>query len=201
MTEAIEAPMGPVGDSEMSWPVVASDTAFEGSVISVRQDTLNDGQGGTFERDVVEHPGAVAVVALDDDDRVLVVSQYRHPARRRLVELPAGLLDKEGEIPLDAAKRELAEEGHVSADRWTQLLTLMTSPGMSNEVVTLYLAEGIAISDVPQGFVANHEESSMTRKWVPLDDLVEAVLAGRATNALLVAGVLGTVVTRRRASA
>ncbi len=201
MTEPLDAPATPVGDSPMSWPVVASSTAFEGTVISVRQDTLRDREGGTFERDVVEHPGAVGIVALDDDDRVLIVTQYRHPARRRLVELPAGLLDKEGEDPLDAARRELAEEGHVRADRWSHLLTVMPSPGMSEEVMVLYLAEGITISDVPQGFVARHEESSMTREWVPLVDLVAAVLAGRATNAALVAGVLATTVLRREGAA
>ncbi len=82
------------------------------------------------------------IVALDDDERVLIVTQYRHPARRRLVELPAGLLDQAGEDLLDAAKRELAEEGHVRADDWSMLLRLMPSPGMSDEVMTIYLARG-----------------------------------------------------------
>jgi 8-oxo-dGDP phosphatase len=186
----------PIGDSEMSWPVVASRTLYDGAVISVRRDELSDREGGSFERDVVVHPGAVGIVALDDDDRVLIVTQYRHPAGRRLVELPAGLLDNDGEDVLDAAKRELAEEGQVRADRWSMLVRLMPSPGMSDEVMTIYLATGISVSDVPDGFIAHHEESSMTREWVPLAALVEAVLAGRVMNAALVAGVLAAAVSR-----
>jgi ADP-ribose pyrophosphatase len=145
---------------------------------------------------VVVHPGAVGIVAVDDHERVLIVTQYRHPARRRLVELPAGLLDQEGEDPLEAAKRELAEEGQVHAARWSRLLRLMPSPGMSDEVMTIYLAEGVDGGDVPDGFVAHHEESTMTREWVPLAELVDAVLGGRVTNAALVAGILAVWVIR-----
>jgi 8-oxo-dGDP phosphatase len=187
----------PIGDSEMSWPVVDSVTEYKGGVVAVRRDTLSQPDGGTFERDVIVHPGAVGIVAVDEDGRVLIVTQYRHPARRRLVELPAGLLDKDGEDLVDAAKRELAEEGHVRAEHWSMLVRLMPSPGMSDEVMTIYLATGISVSDVPEGFVAHHEESSMTREWVPLADLVEAVLAGRVTNAALVAGVLATAAIPR----
>jgi 8-oxo-dGTP pyrophosphatase MutT (NUDIX family) len=201
MVEAVDHPAHSLGDSDMSWPVVSSTRLYDGAVISVRRDTLRDDEGGTFERDVVQHPGAVGIVAIDDDEQVLIVSQYRHPARRRLVELPAGLLDQDGEDPVDAAKRELAEEGHVRAERWSHLLTLMPSPGMSDEVMILYLAEGVSVVDVPDGFVAHHEESTMTRSWVPLADLVDAVVTGRVTNAALAAGVLATVVTRRGGSA
>lgn len=201
MTEALDAPVphvedSPIGDTDMSWPVVESHTTFEGGVIAVRQDTLAQSDGGTFQRDVVVHPGAVGIVAVDHDDRVLVVSQYRHPAGRRLVELPAGLLDNDGEDLLDAAKRELAEEGHVRAEHWRRLVSLMPSPGMSDEVLTIFQATGISVSAVPHGFVAAHEESSMTRQWVPLAELVRAVLTGRVTNAALIAGVLAVWASR-----
>ena len=197
MAEA-DHPSPHIADSAMSWPVVTRTGLYEGAVIGVRRDTLRDDDGGTFDRDVVAHPGAVGIVAVDDDDRVLVVTQYRHPARQRLVELPAGLLDQQGEDPQDAARRELAEEGHVRAERWSQLLALMPSPGVSDEVITLYLAEGVSGGDVPVGFVADHEESTMTREWVPMQEMVDAILAGRVTNGPLVAGVLAAWVTRHR---
>ncbi len=185
----------------MSWPVVATTDIYQGYVIGVRRDTLRASDGSTFDRDVVSHRGSVAVVALDDQERLLVVTQYRHPPQRRLVELPAGLLDFPGEDPEDAAKRELAEEGHARAEHWSRLLELVLSPGVSDEVITIYLAEGVDASDVPAGFVAEHEESTMTREWVPLADVVSAVLAGRVTNAALVAGALAAWVQRPRPGA
>jgi 8-oxo-dGDP phosphatase len=190
--------MPPVFDQPMSWPVVDSTEVYHGSVVGVRRDSLRNPDGTAFSREVVTHQGAVAVVAVDDEERVLVVSQYRHAARERLVELPAGLLDKPGEDKAAAAARELAEEGQVRAERWSLLLELLPSPGVSDEVITVYLAEGVSDSGVPGGFVAAHEESTMTREWVPLADLVDAVLAGQVRNGPLVAGVLATWARRHR---
>jgi ADP-ribose pyrophosphatase len=181
---------GAIGDRAESWDVVESGTAYQGKLIGVRRDVVRGPDGGTFERDVVTHMGAVSVAALDDQDRVLVISQYRHPVQRRLVELPAGLLDKPGEDPLAAAQRELVEEGHLEADRWSRLLTLWSSPGMTDEQITVYLAEGVREVVVPEDFTAEHEEATMSREWVPLDDLVSAILAGRIGNANMAAGVL-----------
>lgn len=190
MTEAETASSSlPVGDTPDDWPVESSDVVFSGPVVDVRRDRLVDRAGGTFERDVVVNKGAVAILAIDDD-RVLVVHQYRRPAERRLVELPAGLLDVTAEQPLAAARRELVEEGHVEAERWSELLTLMPSPGTSDETITVFLAEGVRSAAPPAGFSAVHEEATMTRRWVPLADLVDAILAGRVTNAITVAGVL-----------
>jgi ADP-ribose pyrophosphatase len=179
----------PIADRPESWPVTSSEVAFEGGLVSVRVDRLRDGDS-TFARDVVVHPGAVAIVALDDAERVLVVTQYRHAVGLRLVEIPAGLLDVTGEDPLDAAKRELREEGHVEAARWQPLFTLIPQPGVSTERVQLFLAEGITAADVPDDFAAEHEEATMTRDWVPLSELVDATLDGRVSNALTVAGSL-----------
>jgi ADP-ribose pyrophosphatase len=119
-----------------------------------------------------------------------VIQQYRHPAKARLVELPAGLLDVPGEDPLEAAKRELREEGWLEADRWTSLFAIRPSPGISDEVVHVYLAEGVRESAVPDGFEAVHEEATMTRAWVALDDVVAAVLRGDISNGLAIAGSL-----------
>lgn len=179
-----------VEDVDESWPLAASGTAYRGSLISVDRDEVRGLDGGTFVRDVVRHPGSVAVLAIDEDDRVLVVVQYRHPVRRRMVELPAGLLDKAGELPLAAAQRELAEEARYAADEWQQLLKLAPSPGISDEQITIFVARGVRPADVPEGFTAEHEEASMTTDWVPLADLVAGCLAGRLGNGPLVAGVL-----------
>jgi 8-oxo-dGTP pyrophosphatase MutT (NUDIX family) len=176
-------------DTPEDWPVVSSSIEFRGGMIKVRSDKLAD-PDKPFVRDVVVHPGAVAIVALDDEERALVVSQYRHPAKARLVEFPAGLLDVADEDPLAAAQRELREEGHVEAERWRPLLVMRPSPGSSDEVVHFYLAEGIRSSSVPDGFDAVHEEAGMTRAWVPLADLVTAVMGGRISNGLTIAGSL-----------
>ncbi|MGI8700687.1 MAG: NUDIX domain-containing protein [Nocardioidaceae bacterium] len=188
--------MADLADAEMSWPVVDSTDVYRGYVIGVRRDTLRGSDGSTFDRDVITHRGSVAVVAIDDAERLLVVTQYRHPPRRRMVELPAGLVDVADEDPRDAAARELAEEGHVRAERWSTLLELALSPGVSDEVIAIYLAEGISTAAVPTGFLAEHEESTMTREWVPLAEVVAAALAGRVTNAALVAGALAAWLRR-----
>jgi ADP-ribose pyrophosphatase len=140
----------------------------------------------TAWRDVVEHPGAVAVVALDDSGSVVLVRQYRHPIRRQLDELPAGVLDKAGEPAVETAKRELAEEAGLAADTWHVLVDLLTSPGMTDEASRIFLARGL--SEVDRD-VQEHEEAEMTSCRVPLADLVAGVLAGRYENSLLVAGV------------
>ena len=136
----------------------------------------------TMTRVVIEHPGAVVVLAVDDEERVLVLRQYRHPARTRFVEFPAGLLDKAGEDPLVAAKRELLEEGALEAEEWSHLNTVTSSPGFSDERIEVYLARGLR--EVPErgGFVLEHEEADMTLHWVPVADLLEAALARRWTD-------------------
>jgi ADP-ribose pyrophosphatase len=181
----------PLADEPESWPVASSEVAGVGGLVRLRLDHLAAGDATTtFGRDVVEHPGAVGIVALDEDESVLILRQYRHAAQQRLVEFPAGLLDVEGESTLDAAKRELREEGLLEAASWRWLLTLIPQPGISTERVHVYLAEGLSAAAAPDGFEAEHEEATMTREWVSLADLVDAVLGGRIGNALTVAGSL-----------
>jgi len=169
--------------------VLASETVFEGHVFSLHRDTVAM-PGGDSVRDVVRHPGAVAVVALDDADRVLLLRQYRHPVGRYLWELPAGLRDADGEPPLETAKRELAEEAQLAAGRWSLLTTHFSSPGFCDEMVLVYLAEELTDVDRPEGFVVEHEELDMTLERVPLADAVQRVFDGDIRNASAVIGLL-----------
>ena len=176
--------------------VVASEHVFDGRVISLRRDTVAMPGGGDSVREVVSHPGAVAVVALDDEGRVVLLRQYRHPVGRYLWELPAGLRDADGEPPLETAKRELAEEVLLAAERWSLLTTTYSSPGFSDELVLVYLAEGLSDVERPEGFTVEHEELDMTIERVPLSDAVQRVFDGDIRNAAAVVGLLAAAQAR-----
>jgi len=152
-------------------------------------------------RIVVEHPGAVVVLAVDDDERALVLRQYRHAAGLRFVELPAGLLDQPDEDPLAAARRELLEEGGLEADSWAHLNTVWPSPGISGERIEVYLAT--ALRSVPDrgGFDPEHEEADMTLHWVPVADLLAGVVERRLTDGPLVVAVVTYALTPLRRDA
>jgi ADP-ribose pyrophosphatase len=171
------------------YEVVSTERLAQGKVIAVRRDHLRMTDGTEFAREVVEHPGAVGVVAIDDDGRVLLVNQYRHPVGERLDELPAGLLDKPGEPPLEAAQRELIEEAHMRAEDWQVLVDLHPSPGMSDEAIRIYLARGLSAAEDDE-FDPEHEEVDLTVEQVPLAEAVHRVLTGELTNAAAVAGLL-----------
>jgi ADP-ribose pyrophosphatase len=170
--------------------VTASREVFAGRVISLRVDTVQMSDGALADREVVAHPGAVAVVALDADGQVVTVSQYRHPVASRLLELPAGLLDVPGEPALAAAQRELAEEAALLADQWWTLIDLLTSPGMSSEAVRVFLARGLREVPPQDRFKPKDEELTMTVRRVALPELVTFALDGRLQNGIAVAGVL-----------
>lgn len=172
--------------------VSSTDLHRTGWVMALREDVVRrPGAAGEepFGRWVLEHPGAVIVLSLDEEDRAVCLRQYRHPAQRRFVELPAGLLDGEGEAPLDVAQRELREEVGLEAEEWVPLGTTWSSPGISSEVMHLFLARGLR--DVGRGdFEVAHEEADMEVLRVPLADLRAAVLEGRVQDAPLVLAVL-----------
>lgn len=170
--------------------LLGTEPIFTGRVISLHVDRVLMSDGTVAVREVVDHPGAVGVVALDDDGAILLVNQYRHPVRTRLDELPAGLLDVDGEPALRAAQRELAEEAAVTASEWHVLVDLFTSPGMSNEAIRLFLARGLAAVPEDERFQPEHEEITLTVQRVPLAAAVARVYAGELTNAAAVSGVL-----------
>src|SRR5690606_21006064 len=170
---------GPLADLDDPAEVLASSRVYAGRVWDVRRERFLFG-GHELERDFVEHPGAVAVLARDADDRVLLINQYRHPVRSRDWELPAGLLDVVGEDPLLAAQRELAEEADLVADSWEELVTFATSPGGSDEVIRIFEARGVA--PAPEVFARSGEEAELVVRWAPLAEVVEAALAGRLRN-------------------
>jgi 8-oxo-dGDP phosphatase len=176
--------------------VVSSTPNFTGRIITVRTDRLRMPDGTESDREIIVHPGAVAIVALDDQDRVVLVRQFRQPVGRLLDEIPAGLLDVDGEPALVAAQRELYEEAALRADEWLVLLDLLSSPGMTNEAVRVYLARGLTDVSADEKFVGEHEEATMTLRRVPLAEAQDAVFAGQITNASAVAGILACVVAR-----
>lgn len=182
----------PLADRPERWPVVSSEDLHRDDwVVALRADRVAapDGTGEAHRRLTLEHPGAVIVLAADADDRVLCLWQYRHPALRRFVELPAGLLDSADEDLLAVAVRELREEAELRAEHWTHLTSLYPSPGISAEVHHLFLARGLAPADRGD-FVLEHEEADMQVAWVPFEELYAAVVAGDLTDAPLVACVL-----------
>ena len=184
------------GAEPHEYRVLASETVYEGRVISLERATVAMPGGGDSVREIVRHPGAVAVVALDDADRVVMVRQYRHPFGEHLWELPAGLRDADGEPPLRTAQRELAEEALLSAARWSLLATSYNSPGFCDEQVLIYLAEELTVADRPEGFVVEHEELDMTVERVPLSDAVQRVFDGDIRNASAVIGLLAAAQAR-----
>lgn len=176
------------------YEVKSSETVFDGAIIEVRRDRVSMPGGGDAMRDVVAHPGAVGVVAYDERGRILLIHQYRHPVGERLWELPAGLLDVEGEPASAAAKRELGEEAGLAATQWDTLVDTYTSPGMSNEAIRIFLARGI--TELADRHERVEEEADLEQEWVDLDDAVFRVMYGEITNAMAVAGILAAAQAR-----
>ncbi|MGW2033799.1 MULTISPECIES: NUDIX domain-containing protein [Streptomyces] len=184
-----------IKDTPEEWEVRATDTPFVGNKTSVRTDDVVMPDGSVARRDYQVHPGSVAVLALDEEDRVLLINQYRHPVRHKLWEIPAGLLDVPGENPLHAAQRELYEEAHVKAEDWRVLTDVYTTPGGCDEAVRIFLARGLSDAE-GERFAAEHEETDMQHARVPVEELVRRVLAGDLHNNCLVVGVLSLVAAR-----
>jgi ADP-ribose pyrophosphatase len=184
---------GEVADGGDPHPTLSRTPRFAGSVWDVVTDEV-DFDGTVIRRDILVHPGAVAIIALDAAERVLLIRQYRHAVGRYLFEPPAGLLDAAGEDPLATARRELLEEAGVEAEDWAVLLDLLNSPGGSSEAIRIYLARGLRM--VPRPFTGEAEEADLPQAWVPLDDARDGVLAGRITSPHGVAGILAAEVAR-----
>ncbi|MDT3445749.1 MULTISPECIES: NUDIX domain-containing protein [unclassified Pseudofrankia] len=165
-------------------------------MIAIRRDLVRMPDGDVSQRDVVVHPGAVGVVALDDAERVVMVRQYRHPVRGPLWELPAGILDLPGEPASTAAARELAEEAALRAEQWAVLADVWASPGMTDEAYRVFLARGLSEIPATERYAGVHEEAEMSVARVPLDEAVTRVLEGDITNAMAVVGILAAARAR-----
>lgn len=175
--------------ADHDFETVSSETVYRGSILALRTDQVRMPGGHTAKREVVEHYGAVAVAAVDDAYRVAMVYQYRHPVGRRLWELPAGLLDEPGEDPAAAAARELLEETGLTAERWSVLVDLVSSPGFADEALRVYLARGLVDVGRPDG---HDEEADMEVHWFGIEDAAHKVLAGEIVNSTAAAGILAT---------
>jgi 8-oxo-dGTP pyrophosphatase MutT (NUDIX family) len=185
----------PIADESASFDVTASERVFEGAVWDITRDTV-DYNGKDMVREYIDHTGAVAVFAEDEDGRVLVIQQYRHPVQLRDWELPAGLLDHEGEDHLTAAKRELAEEADVEADDWQHLVRYNTSSGGSNEFIEVFRATGVRATS--SAFEREAEEADIVIRWVPRAELVAGILEGRLHNSALIVATLAVEAAERR---
>lgn len=189
-----------LGDEPARWPVVGSrDIHHDHWILGVREDFLQrpDHEGEPFRRLVIEHPGAALVLAVDDDERVCCIRQYRHNASSVMIELPAGVCDVEGEDPIETAKRELREEAELQATHWRHLMSIYPTAGVSQEMHHLYLATGL--SPAPRGdFTLEHEEADLEPFMVPMADLLNAVLTGRVRQGPLATAILAYQVLKSR---
>lgn len=194
---ASEQPAEPLSDQRAEVTVLSSTVVFQGHVWDIRQDTFEYGDdedpAHSIVREYVDHTGAVAILALDDQGRVLLIRQYRHPIRSREWEIPAGLLDIDGESPLVGAQRELAEEADLSATTWHLLSDFYSTPGGSNEAIRIYLARGLSAT---AEFARTDEESHIEKRWVSLEDAVAAVLERSIGNSILSIAVLAASASR-----
>lgn len=191
-----------IRDTRERWETVSSQERYSGPIFDVRTDRVRmpggpDAPWEVVGRDIVRHPGAVAVLALDDAERVLMIRQYRHPVERRLWEIPAGLRDVAGEPLYATAARELAEEAGYRAREWRVLADLFTSPGMTDERMRIFLATGL--EEIPaseQDFVRTHEEAELVHAWVPLADAVAKVFGAEIHNQQAAMGILAAYAAR-----
>jgi 8-oxo-dGDP phosphatase len=173
--------------AEHDFETVSSETIYVGSILALRADDVRMPGGNVAKTEVVENFGAVAILAIDEDNNIVLVYQYRQPLGRRLWELPAGLLDAGGELPHLTAARELQEEVGLSAKDWSVLVDLDTAPGFSDESVRVYRAT--VLSDI--GRPDSHdEEADLVVKWFPLSEAVRMVFNGQIVNSIAVAGIL-----------
>ena len=173
--------------AEHIFETTSSETLHTGKIFALRKDQVRMPGGKIVPREVVEHYGAVAVLAMDDDANIPMVNQYRHPIGRRLWELPAGLLDVDSEAPHITAARELREEAGLEARAWHVLVDLDSTPGFSDESVRVYLATGLTDVGRPE---AHDEEAEMTLRWLPIAEAVRQVFTGDIVDSLAVAGIL-----------
>jgi len=186
-----------IRDEAGSWPVHQSSTMARGPIVTVRTDQVELPDGELVSREVVEHPGAVAILALDETDRVLMIRQYRHPVGATLWEIPAGLRDVAGEPLLETARRELLEEAGYRAETWQVLADYASSPGITTERLRVFLARDLTVVPAAEReYVPEHEEAYLTAAWIPLGEAVGSILAGDLHNGVAIVGILSAYAAR-----
>jgi 8-oxo-dGTP pyrophosphatase MutT (NUDIX family) len=186
-----------IKDQPEHWPVASSAELVRSKLVTVRSDKVRTPENHLAERDVVLHPGAVAVLALDDADRILMIRQYRHPVGRLLWEIPAGLRDVPGEEPWVTASRELMEEAGYRARNWRVLADYYSSPGYSTERLRVFLARDLEpIPAAERHFVPQDEEAHLLLDWLPLDEAVAKVFAGELHNGPAVLAIMAGYAAR-----
>lgn len=168
---------------------------LEAPIIAVRKDLVSMPDDHQAYREVVEHMGAVAIVALNEKDQVALIRQYRHSVGQRLWEIPAGLLDVKDEPAFDGAQRELQEEAGLAAEDWAVLTDIVTSPGFCEEASRIYLARNLR--EVERLDAVGDEEADMERAWVDLGEAVGMVFSGEVVNSIAVAGILAAFAYRQ----
>ena len=170
---------------DLTEKMVSSESIFNGVVLQLFKDTVSLPDGRTSSREFLRHLGAVCVVPVTADGKIIVERQYRYAVGQTLVEIPAGKLDYKGEDHLEAAKRELREETGYTADRWTDLGEYITAPAFSDEKISMYMAEGLH-----KGEQDLDDDEFLDLAEVPLEELVADVMAGRITDAKTQTGIL-----------
>jgi 8-oxo-dGDP phosphatase len=187
-----------IRDAAERWPVASSATLGTGSLVRLRRDMVRMPDGEVVGRDILEHPGAVAVVALDSEERVLLIRQYRHPVGRLLWEIPAGLRDVVGEPLHVTAQRELLEEAGYRAAQWRVLTDTFSTPGISTERLRIFLARGLVeVPEAERSYVREHEEAHLSLAWLTLDEAVARFLAGELHNGVTGIGILAAYAARQ----
>jgi ADP-ribose pyrophosphatase len=186
-----------ISDTVEHWPVVSSAELTRSRLVTVRSDKVRTPDNQLTERDVVIHPGAVAALALNAADRILMIRQYRHPVGRLLWEIPAGLRDVAGEDPWITAQRELLEETGYRARDWRILADYYSSPGFSTERLRIFLARDLeAVPPAERHFVPRDEEAHLLLSWLPLDEAVQKIFAGELHNGPAVLAIMAGYAAR-----
>lgn len=189
----------PFRDEPLTWPVTQSSVLGSGAIATLRRDTVKLPDGEEMAREVLEHPGAVAIVAIDEQDQVLMIRQYRHPAGAMLWEVPAGLRDVAGEPLVETASRELLEEAGYRAAQWHVLTDYLSSPGISTERIRVFLARELTkVPESERHYVRRHEEAYLTVEWLPLAEAVRGILSGDLHNGVAIIGILSAYAARER---
>ena len=182
--------MSDLHDEAYTPTITASEVVYHGAVWNIRRETFDLPEATGLVRDMMAHSGAVAIACVDEQERILLIQQYRHPVRARLWEVPAGLLDVPGEALIDAAKRELAEEADLRAGRWEVLTDSCLTPGGSSESIRLYLARDLELIADEDRHERSEEEAGFRFRWASLDEALEAVGKGEITNSIAQLAIL-----------